>query len=114
MKGVSGNPGGRPKQDTNLRALARAHTPEAIATLVQIMQNRKAAPTARIHACVALLDRGHGKPVQTLAHDIPVLEKDSSINVIETARQVCLTLEVARQMMDRQEHVIEHDGGSDF
>ena len=98
----------------NLRDLARAHTPEAIATLVQIMQNRKAAPIARIHACVAILDRGHGKPMQTLAHDIPVLERDSPINVIETARQVCLTLEVARQMMDRQEHVIEHDGGSDF
>ncbi len=97
---MSGNPGGRPKQDTNLRALARAHTAEAIATLVQIMQNRKAAPTARIHACVAILDRGHGRPMQTLEHDILVLEKDSPINVLVTARQVALVLHLAKNQID--------------
>jgi hypothetical protein len=44
--------------------LARAHTREAIETLVSIMSSPKAAPAARVSAANALLDRGYGKPPQ--------------------------------------------------
>ena len=40
-KGQSGNPGGRPKVIAEVKELARAHTGEAIETLVSIMTNRK-------------------------------------------------------------------------
>jgi Family of unknown function (DUF5681) len=43
-KGQSGNPGGRPKVVAEVRELARAHTGEAVATLVSIMTNPKCAP----------------------------------------------------------------------
>ena len=43
-KGQSGNPGGRPKVVAEVKELARAHTGEAIETLVSIMTNHKAAP----------------------------------------------------------------------
>ncbi len=103
LKGVSGNPGGRPKQDTNLRALARAHTPEAIETLLSIMRNKRTAASARVSAACALLDRAHGKPTQTLEHDMPVLEKDSPINVLVTARQVAVVLDLPKRKLDRAE-----------
>ena len=41
-KGQSGNPGGRPKVVAEIKELARAHTGEAIKTLVSIMTNHKA------------------------------------------------------------------------
>ena len=63
-KGQSGNPGGRPKVVAEVKELARAHTGEAIETLVSIMNNPKAAPAARVSAANALLDRGYGKPPQ--------------------------------------------------
>ena len=55
--GQSGNPTGRPKSDATIRELAKAHTPEAIETLVEIATNQKASSTA-------ILDRGWGKPAQ--------------------------------------------------
>ena len=63
-KGQSGNPGGRPKVVAEVKELARAHTGEAIETLVSIMTNTKSAPAARVSAANALLDRGYGKPPQ--------------------------------------------------
>jgi hypothetical protein len=60
----SGNPGGRPKVVVEVKELARAHTGEAIQTLVSIMTNPKSALAARVSAANALLDRGYGKPPQ--------------------------------------------------
>ena len=45
---------------------AREHSGEAIETLAQIMRNPKAPAAARISAACALLDRGYGKPLQTV------------------------------------------------
>jgi len=66
--GQSGNPGGRHKGD-GIEAIARRHTPEAIATLVSAMRSDKHC----VAAAVALLDRGWGKPTQShdLRHNFP-------------------------------------------
>ena len=68
-KGQSGNPGGRPKEVAEVKALARAHTTTAIETLVKIAESDKATDAARVSACTALLDRGWGKPDKTHHHD---------------------------------------------
>jgi hypothetical protein len=60
QKGVSGNPGGRPKMAQSVRDLARQHTELAIETLV------KAAKRGSITASIALLDRGWGKCEQNI------------------------------------------------
>ncbi len=91
-KGVSGNRGGRPKLNTDLRDLAREHTTGAIEALVTIMRHKHAPAATRVSAAVAMLDRGHGKPMQTLEHDIPVLEKDSHIDLLVAARQIAVVL----------------------
>lgn len=62
LPGKSGNPGGQPGGIAELRALARAHTPEAIGALVEIVRARKAPPAARVAAATAILDRGWGRP----------------------------------------------------
>ena len=63
-KGQSGNPGGRPKDEYGLKELAKAKTKEAIETIIEIMRDKEAPHAARLNAACALLDRGHGKPVQ--------------------------------------------------
>jgi len=49
------NPGDRPKALGELQELARQHTAEAIAVLVQIMRDEKALPSARVAAANALI-----------------------------------------------------------
>jgi hypothetical protein len=61
-KGKSGNPGGRPKENDELKELAREHTAEAINRIVFWMRSDE--PKASLTASMALLDRGHGKPIQ--------------------------------------------------
>lgn len=66
--GQSGNPGGRPKAVAVVRDLAREHTETAITALVEIMTTGESA-AARVAAAQAILDRGWGKPTQTVAGD---------------------------------------------
>jgi hypothetical protein len=66
-KGVSGNPGGRPKVLGDVQELARKQSPQAINTLAKIMGDEKAPPAARVAAANALLDRGYGKPTQPIS-----------------------------------------------
>jgi hypothetical protein len=47
-KGVSGNPGGRPRVLGDVQELARQKSPEAINTLSTIMHDEKAPPAARV------------------------------------------------------------------
>ena len=66
--GRSGNPGGRPAALTEVRELAREHTPLAIATLVRIAEKGR-SEQARIAASTALLDRAWGRPTQPISGD---------------------------------------------
>jgi hypothetical protein len=56
-KGVSGNPGGRPKRDPEVRALCEKFTPDAIETLAEIMQDKDSQPSARVSAAMAILKK---------------------------------------------------------
>ena len=64
--GQTGNPGGRPKVDHRVVDLAREHTELAVKTLAEICGNSKAAPSSRVAAACALLDRGWGRPRQSV------------------------------------------------
>ena len=65
VKGVSGNPSGRPRVVADIQDLARQHGPEAIHTLVECLKD----PKHKVAAAIALLDRGFGKCTQLLAGD---------------------------------------------
>ncbi len=64
-KGKSGNPGGRPKEVAEVRELAKKHGPAAIKRLVKLMasENERTA----VAACEAVLNRGYGRPPQSLS-----------------------------------------------
>src|SRR5262245_56835406 len=64
QKGVSGNPGGRPKESEDLKALARSYTVEAVERLAYWMRSEN--PKASVAAAGILLDRAHGKAPQAL------------------------------------------------
>lgn len=69
-KGQSGNPGGRPKAVGVVRDLAREHTPNAINALAEIMNDEEVPPAQRIAAAQVMLDRGWGKPMQTVEGNV--------------------------------------------
>ncbi len=59
-RGVSGNPGGRPRALREVLDLARQHTVRAIERLAELMDSEDEGIALR--ACEALIDRGWGKP----------------------------------------------------
>lgn len=70
-KGQSGNPGGRPRktqQDVDLINACKALTQDALDTLIEIMRNGQ--ERNRITAAVAIIERGHGKPIQPSEVDL--------------------------------------------
>ena len=66
QKGVSGNPGGRPKIKVDMRERVRVHAGAAIDTLLAVMHDDKAPSAARVSAAIAILDRGYGRPAQAV------------------------------------------------
>ena len=66
IKGRSGNPGGRPKALREMTELAREKGPEAIEFLTRVVRDESELTRHRIRAAELLLDRGYGKPSQTV------------------------------------------------
>lgn len=85
--GQSGNPGGRsPRVGPNgetIAQLARAHTTEAVERLVRVM--RGADDELALKAVQAILDRGWGKPKESVDLDANVT--GNVIPVIQFVRQ---------------------------
>ena len=64
--GQSGNPGGRPKGEAEVRALAQAHGPAAIRGLIEIATSPTTQAAVKVAAWRELLDRGYGRAPQSL------------------------------------------------
>lgn len=74
-RGGSRKGAGRPKGAANkatasVRDAAQAFTVDALSTLAEIMRSPEHPAAARVSAASALLDRGHGKPTQSLDVDL--------------------------------------------
>ena len=72
--GESGNPSGRPKESPEIKELARALGPEAIAKLAEFMRGEDSKLAKA--AADSLLDRGFGRPAQTV--DTTIANADGS------------------------------------
>lgn len=78
QKGQSGNPGGRPKECAEVKALAREYGPEAIEKLVELLRGEDARVAKA--AADSLLDRAYGKPTQAVDMTAQI---DATISAIE-------------------------------
>lgn len=67
QKGQSGNPSGRPKENQDVKNLARQYCVLAIERLAQWVAQDK-DPAASVKAAQILLDRGYGKAIQQVEH----------------------------------------------
>jgi len=66
----AGRPKGTPNKATSaVKEFAQEYTEVALMALVEIVKNKDAPHAARVSAANSILDRGHGKPTQTIAGD---------------------------------------------
>jgi len=78
VKGIGGNPRGRPKrtaEEIDLIAACRAKAPEALAVLDHIM-NEGENERNRLAAAQAIIERGYGKAVQPIDANITTHEQN--------------------------------------
>lgn len=77
VKGQSGNPSGRAKtllpDGRSLTDLAKEHTVEAVQCLLDTIRDKSVKVSTRVHAATAILDRGWGRPHQTVSADLAVV-----------------------------------------
>jgi hypothetical protein len=95
-KGMSGNPGGRPKMVGHVRELARAHSEQAITVLAKIMGNAKSPPAARVAAANAILDRGYGRAGNSIIEPDRFNSPDLCSAADATKAMAVITAAVAR------------------
>lgn len=80
--GQSGNPSGRPKENAEVKRLARSHATRAIEKLAALIESDD--ERTAVAACQAILDRGYGKPAQAITGG------DDDDNPIRTISEVLM------------------------
>jgi len=63
VAGQSGNPGGRPRGQAELRDACRAHIPAALAEIARLSTKAR-SEAVRLKAIEILLERGYGPPTR--------------------------------------------------
>lgn len=99
-KGISGNPGGRPKDVGRVRELAREHTEAAISVLADALHDEDAR--VRISAAIALLDRGWGKPTTPVEVEPPPEDDRPKLTPLQLAREIAYMLHLGIKEQDQQ------------
>ena len=74
--GTSGNPGGRPKEDPEMKAILKAACPRAAAKLVELLDCVN--PKIVLSAANSILDRIYGKPKESVDMNV---SQDDNINL---------------------------------
>ncbi len=85
QKGKSGNPKGRPPVIREVQELAKDYTEEAVMALLDVMTDERSNGSARVQAAVAMLDRGWGRPKQSV--DVKVDHNASGLATAIAAAQ---------------------------
>lgn len=91
-KGVSGNPGGRPKTDPEVKAILKAAAPDAARRLVEMMYSDN--PKIAMWAITDILDRTQGKAIQEQTINMDVT---GSLDVGTQVRSILLEKERERE-----------------
>ena len=78
QRGQSGNPGGRSKLPADIREAFKARAPQALEVLTRCLQSDD--DRIAMMAAQAILDRGYGKPTQSI--DANINEDGGSVRYI--------------------------------
>jgi hypothetical protein len=80
----AGRPKGSPNKATaDIRDAAQLYTEQAIATLVEVMVSSEHPAAARVSAANSLLDRGYGKPKQSLDVEAKINAQEDALDALE-------------------------------
>ena len=86
-KGSKSKTGGKRIQErAALSEQARVHTKAMLATLVRVAEDDEETASARVSAAIAVLDRGYGRPAQTVEASGP---DGGSIEVELSTKEIC-------------------------
>ena len=66
VKGVSGNPGGKPKQENEIIRLCRDASPMAVQAIINILERDDASNQDKLRAAEFIVNRAYGKPRETV------------------------------------------------
>src|SRR5262245_2714028 len=88
QKGVSGNPGGRPKLPAEMKEMFQAKAPEAFEVLCRHLNAKD--PRVAVAAATQILDRAYGRPMQQVDANI---NEDNSVRYYAEVPKPCLTTE---------------------
>jgi hypothetical protein len=81
QKGVSGNPGGRPKLPAEMREIFQAKAPEAFEVLCKHLHSTD--PRISAAAATQILDRAYGRPIQSIDASI----SEDPVRYVEVPRK---------------------------
>ncbi|QLQ33922.1 MAG: hypothetical protein HZT40_22445 [Candidatus Thiothrix singaporensis] len=85
---TGGRKAGTPnKVQRPIREAAMDYSDEALAKLVEIMQDPETPAAARITACREVLDRAHGKPTQNIDANVNKLKQSEWLDIIAKANE---------------------------
>ena len=87
VKGISGNPGGKPKELKSIQLAARAISPLALRELKRILNDPDAGKQAKIAAAIAVWDRAWGRPKQEVAQELSHSMSDSLLTALDQISQ---------------------------
>jgi hypothetical protein len=95
VKGQVTNPTGssakRQRQIEQVKYMARAHTEDAIKTLVKICNDDGAPAAARVGAATAILDRGYGKPttyVEQGQNPLEEMDREEKLALLDAIKAI--------------------------
>ena len=89
QKGVSGNPGGRPKLPAEMREIFQSRGLEAAEVLVKHLH--ASDPRVSVAAAREILDRAYGRPVQSI--DANINEDGGSVRYYAEVPKPCSSTE---------------------
>jgi hypothetical protein len=97
----------------SLASLARKYTEDAITTLATIMKDKGAPASARIRAATELLNRGYGRPPQSIevltpSSEIPEFPTPEETYAEVRRRGMLPVLELVAEEMEREDRGSHH------